>query len=408
MKRALVFVLVLVIILPMLLASCGGNVTTPTSTQQSTTTAKKVQFGLVTFMSGPAAPWGIGMSRLMQLWIDQNTAAGGFTVQGQRYNWDLVITDDQYDPAKAVTQLSYLVSQKNTKFVCVVAASCAAAAAPIINQEGLLNISGATADPTIFGPSNPNSFVMALMPPEQTYTVWFKWFAANKSVKSVASINPNDEAGSQCRDGAIAAAKATGVQMVDTELYNAGGATTDFIPILTKVLQTKPDMIDLGTSAPSDAALIVKQARQLGFNGPMLLWEAQGKQVSDITGGAYAQNTYSQGTSSEDAQLAPFAQDIRMQFIANYGEEPLALWLYVDMMVALTQAIEDANSLAVPDVIKALEKVSVTACDGSTWTCSGASIFGGLKRHLGATAVLSQYKDGIYSYLMTASAPAGY
>ncbi len=409
MKRALVFVLLLAIILTPLLASCSGKVTTtPTPTQQSTTTAKTVDFGLVTFMSGPAAPWGIGMSRLIQLWIDQNTAAGGFTVQGQRYNWKLDIVDDQYDPAQAVTQLNYLVSEKNVKFVGVVAASCAAATAPIINQDGLLDISGATADPTIFGPSNPNSFVMAVLPPQQAYTQWFNWFAANKGVKSVASIDPNDIAGTQCLDGAVAAANATSVKMVDTETYQAGGVTTDFVPILTKVLATKPDMIDLGTSALSDAAVIVKQARQLGFNGPMLLWEADGKDVSGITGDAYAQNTYSQGTSSEDVQLAPFAQDIRMQYISQYGAEPVALWIYVDMMIALTQAIQNANSLAVPDVINALENVSFTACDNSTWTCSGASIFGGLKRHLGATAVLSQYKDGIYSYIMTAEAPPGY
>src|SRR5581483_10533433 len=51
------------------------------------------------------------------------------------------------------------------------------------------------------------------------------------------------------------------------EYYQRG--TTNFAPIITRVLNEKPDAVDTASSPPGDAGVIVKQLRQAGFEGPI-------------------------------------------------------------------------------------------------------------------------------------------
>ena len=45
--------------------------------------------------------------------------------------------------------------------------------------------------------------------------------------------------------------------------------TTDFYPILTKAIAANPDMIVIGLGNPGNVPVIIKQARELGWKGPM-------------------------------------------------------------------------------------------------------------------------------------------
>ena len=52
------------------------------------------------------------------------------------------------------------------------------------------------------------------------------------------------------------------------ELYER--AQKDFQPMFTKILKLNPDLIDLGSSPPGTAGLLIRQARELGYKGKFL------------------------------------------------------------------------------------------------------------------------------------------
>ena len=55
------------------------------------------------------------------------------------------------------------------------------------------------------------------------------------------------------------------MEIVAEELFERG--TKDMYPFLTRILATKPDLIDVAVSAPGDGAVIVKQLYELGYKG---------------------------------------------------------------------------------------------------------------------------------------------
>src|SRR5205807_2614260 len=63
----------------------------------------------------------------------------------------------------------------------------------------------------------------------------------------------------------VKALKGLGFEVVADEYYERG--TKDFYPILTKLLASKPDMLDVAAAPAGEGGLILKQARELGFKG---------------------------------------------------------------------------------------------------------------------------------------------
>jgi branched-chain amino acid transport system substrate-binding protein len=80
----------------------------------------------------------------------------------------------------------------------------------------------------------------------------------------VALIAPNDQGGTDIASVDAEAYRANGVTATE-EYYQRG--TTNFAPIVTRVLAGKPDVVDTASSPPGDAGVIVKQLRLAGFTG---------------------------------------------------------------------------------------------------------------------------------------------
>jgi ABC-type branched-subunit amino acid transport system substrate-binding protein len=70
---------------------------------------KEIGFGILTALSGPAAPWGIGNSRGMELGADEINEKGGFKVKGETYKWKVYTYDAKYVPSEAVKALNKAV-----------------------------------------------------------------------------------------------------------------------------------------------------------------------------------------------------------------------------------------------------------------------------------------------------------
>jgi branched-chain amino acid transport system substrate-binding protein len=86
------------------------------------------------------------------------------------------------------------------------------------------------------------------------------------NIKSIVVVAPNDQGGTDIASVDAEAYKSVGVTAAE-EYYQRG--TTNFAPIITRILNTKPDAVDTASSPPGDAATMVKQLRQAGFQGPI-------------------------------------------------------------------------------------------------------------------------------------------
>jgi branched-chain amino acid transport system substrate-binding protein len=93
-----------------------------------------------------------------------------------------------------------------------------------------------------------------------------KWIARNiQTAKNVAVIAPNNEAGQEAVIFIERAYQTNGLAVTGKFMFDEN--TADFNPILTKILSTKPDVLETDGTAPTHVGLIVKQARQLNYKG---------------------------------------------------------------------------------------------------------------------------------------------
>jgi len=118
--------------------------------------------------------------------------------------------------------------------------------------------------------------------------------------------------------------------------------TSDFYPLVTKILQRKPDMIITSPTPPGITASIVKAARELGFKGPVVSPGAsETKTILEVCG-EQADGVVLPVTLEEPQTQVQ--KDLGERFKKRFGEfnlyaGNLSWWVY-----ALAEAIEKAGT----------------------------------------------------------------
>jgi branched-chain amino acid transport system substrate-binding protein len=101
--------------------------------------------------------------------------------------------------------------------------------------------------------------------PADYYPGIYRWLKDNTKERRVALISPDDESQREMLALSDKLLKGAGYTVVANEIYEK--SLKDFLPLLTKVLAQKPEVIDLGGTAPATAAVMVRQAREFGYKG---------------------------------------------------------------------------------------------------------------------------------------------
>ena len=73
---------------------------------------EELVYGVVTPLSGSAAPWGITQKRAVELACEDVNNAGGFTAGGKGYMWKPIVLDSKYDVKEARTAIERLATQE--------------------------------------------------------------------------------------------------------------------------------------------------------------------------------------------------------------------------------------------------------------------------------------------------------
>ena len=342
---------------------------------------KTLPFGLNIPLSGPAAPNGRTLLRGLELSAEE-VNADGIKVGGDIYRIKLVVYDSKYDSREAVSLVNKLIFSDHVRYIATLGGTMAAAVNPMTNENKVLQILLAYGGRQVTNSDTPYTF-RAILEPAQAYLVLLPWVVKTYGIKTMAITSTDDETGLVQAEDSEREAMKLGVKITDKVFAKRG--TTDFSPMLTRIMAKKPDAIDFGAWAGSDGPAIYKQARELGYTGQAIMSYGQSvptfiKFAGDLSAGALFFQIFGGDPS-------PAATRVRERYETKYKEpfDPL-VWRYVDVFPVLRLAMQSSNSVD-PAVIKdAIRNVKLTGVLGPM-RVGGASYYGVNAQMLFPTAV---------------------
>jgi branched-chain amino acid transport system substrate-binding protein len=365
--------------------------------------AKTLKYGLVVYLTGPASTWGIPVSRGILLGAHKINEKGGFKVGGNTYKWEVIICDSKYIPAEAVKCTNKQLYDDKVSFMNVGGGSCVLAANSLLKEAKMLSLNTAGGGKTVTNPGNPLLFRYnpAI---ESMYAAIFPFIIKNHGVKTMAAVNPDDETGRSGLEAVTPIAGINKLQIITKEFFERG--TKEFSPLLTRVIAKNPDMIETGYTDPTSSALIVKQARELGYKGIVLLaWAPDPKQVLGMAG-RNAEGAYMAVAGPVEPQT-PEQKEVYNRYLKYFPArdwDPTA-WAHTENIPCLTKAIEATQSFDSFKLAAHLENMSWDSPFG-TLSFGGSKIFG-IKRQLLFPMTLLQVREGKAVYVGTPPVPAG-
>jgi branched-chain amino acid transport system substrate-binding protein len=221
-----------------------------------------IKIGGVAPLTGEAATFGASTKQGMDLAIEEWNAKGG--IDGKKIS--LAFADDKGDPAEGATVYTKLIQQdKVVAIVGPVMSKVALAGAPICQAAQIPMISSTATNPkvTLVG---DYIFRACFIDPFQG-TVGAKFaFDELKAKKAACLFDVGNDYTKGLSEFFRDKFTSLGGEVVAFEGHATG--TTDFKAQLTKIIAAKPDFLYI-SDYYNDAALIAKQARELGYKGPM-------------------------------------------------------------------------------------------------------------------------------------------
>jgi len=333
---------------------------------------KTLLIGDINPLTGPGAYWGIGAMRANDLNAEKINKAGGIVVQGQRYEIKFIHEDDKYTGAGGVAAANKLLFTDKVKFIVGPLASASVMAfQPITEANKVLLVCDTYAPPELL--RGKKYTFRVITPPTHLAPAFFEWLKKTyPHLKKAAHITPNDATGWGSAQGDNDAIAHLGMEVVANEYYERG--TQDFTAMLTRILAKKPDFFAMGGTAPGDAALIIKQARELGFKGMI---QHSGMLAPDdigpIAGWENVEGVMSTAVGPVGPVVPQAMKDFFRDYKAKYGDiNNFAPHIY-DMLTVLVLGIKKADSLDPDKIVHALENL------GEFDTIWGKAYFGGMK-----------------------------
>jgi branched-chain amino acid transport system substrate-binding protein len=301
-----------------------------------------VKLGSDMAFSGGGAFWGIGYTNACKLAAKQINASGGFMVKGQRHKWEIVACDSKYVTSEAVSCANKLIYQDKVKYMISLGGAPSIAIAPITTKEKVLEVCWAGGGKELTNPNYPLVFRHSPVDVASAQTGLYKWLIEKRGVKmkTIATIHPDDESGYSAGEGCKEAAEANGVKVLATEYYPR--KTTDFYPILSRIIAKKPDCIDTVFCGPGELALIAKQLGELKYNGVRILYTIDPVKSIQIAGAANLEGDYSFLTLAK--MITPEQKKFYQDYVAEYGEWNEQGLLAYDFVFTLTECIVEGQT----------------------------------------------------------------
>ncbi|WP_414475972.1 ABC transporter substrate-binding protein [Microvirga sp. M2] len=361
---------------------------------------KELKIGFVGVTSGPAAAWGTSNVRSMQTRAEWLNQTGGVRIGDTTYNIDIVTFDDQKDPKRAIAGMEKMAQEGIHYVVGPNVDDGAAAVRPVAEKAGIIYFPYAFPKELYVKPAS--NAVLGMIASYQSGPAIYKYLKENKGVKSIAFIAANESDPLSQRDSGVAAAKALGLQILaEKDTYQ--NDTRDFTPVLTPIVKLKPDLLVLSGAAPANAPLLIRAARELGFNGLISTETAHDAKVLAEGAGDLANGFISVGGASTPEIRSPVMVEFIDRYTKKFGEyndesntKVYALEYILETLKANPKAVDNVDEFK--KTIDTFSAPNPFMKGDNKLKYVGSTSFG-QKRQIAVPMVVNEYQNGEFKTL---------
>ncbi|MDE2903321.1 MAG: ABC transporter substrate-binding protein [Chloroflexota bacterium] len=316
--RQRLFVLGLLTVLALTLHGCG---------EDASESSEPFRIGVMESLTGAGETYGTVASQAKQMALDEINAAGG--VNGRPL--EFIVEDSKCNAQDAITAYRKLTEVDGVKII--LGTSCSGAmlgVAPLAEADGVILFSGLASNPDI---ANAGDYIFRTQISDIQVGIGTGNTLWADGIRALATITESTDYAEGVRRTTAAQFEKRGGQIVAEEYYATD--VTDFRSQLEKLLATSPDALHVAPQSEFAAGTIIKQARELGYEGPIYAETVSvGATALEIAGDAAT------GMKAITADLDPAnekGQDVLAKFRERYDYVTLPWHLgsaYDDVYIA--------------------------------------------------------------------------
>ncbi len=313
------------------------------------------KIGVITSLTGSNAAFGQAHKNGYTIALEEINAKGGLL--GKKVELDYY--DDQSRPDQAVQGISKMVDQDHVPIVLgAYSSESTRAIVPVVTQKQVpLIIPTAVAD-NVMETNSP--WIFRICAGSGSYaTATLDFLKNNGDPRKLAIVYENTNFGQANNKSMTEAANAAGLDLVDTEAYQA--SSPDYKSLLQRVKGKNPEAVYFA-SYLLDASTLMRQSEQLNLNPKYYTSAGTGFAAAEFPtadkgAGKYAEYTFSVSQWLPSAKWKGSAE-FDQKYFALAGSHPAyhAIEAYA-VLIAAAAAIDNAKSdhaQAIRDAIKEL------------------------------------------------------
>ena len=217
------------------------------------------RIGVMESVSGPGETYGNVAVRSKQMAADEINDTGG--INGRML--ELVVEDSKCGAQDAITAYKKLTSVDGIKII--LGTSCSGAmlgVAPLAEADGVVLFSGLASNPDI---ADAGDYIFRTQISDVEVGINTGNALWADGIRKLATITEETDYAEGVRRTSVAQFEKNGGEVVASERFASD--ITDFRSQLTKLLTAKPDALHIAPQSEFAAGTIVKQLRELGYEG---------------------------------------------------------------------------------------------------------------------------------------------
>ena len=327
-----------------------------------------ITIGFTVSQTGPLNNDSVAQMRGFELWRDEVNAAGGIKAGGKQYKINFASYDDESQNVRVQQLYTRLIAQDKAQFLFSPYSSGLVATAAIISEQyGKVMLTTGGAEEKTYQLGNKNLF--EVYSPAGQYLAGALDALREKNPKAqVAFIYEDDPFSKAVAQVTRDLAKRQGVNIVLDESYSP--STTDFGPIINKLISAKADAL-LGGGHYPDGSTLARQLhdQKAGLKWVTLLVAPDTPKFAELGDAAVGITVPSQWAPqvTYKPDFGPTAQEFNQRFTDKYkiAAGYHAAGGYTAGLL-LQHAVEQAGSIDQAKAAAVLNKIDATTLFGRT------------------------------------------
>lgn len=318
---------------------------------------KTIKIGILAPFTGPAAGWGLPGLYGLEVHAKQLNAAGGVKVGGEHYNIEIVSYDDQYEPSKAVQGYQKMVRGEGVKLVMMLGGNDWPAVQRYSNHYKMLT--------TTLLPSDLTPETKYLIAPCEVHPIYnvtgVEWMHKKyPNIKTATMGGQNDSLGLPSIATYEAAFEVAGIKLGKENVYSP--SATNFAPIISSMIASKPDCVSLDTSYPDFVNLMCQQLDFQRYKGQKIGCTCDNySKIIEKTSKEFMEGFIFQFPDFDDPKLTESFINFKgpnefwdLYQKAHPGTWSAVSWEYPSILDIWKWGAEKADSLEPADVLKTM------------------------------------------------------